>query len=615
VGVEWQLTERPRPAEDGIEMIEHKVTKPMAMLLQDPSIRDTGGDLLHEDWPFPLDTDYLFGTGSSKFLVRDADHLDNPVFDSADWSDPGLVLTYGEFNKAPAERPLLENAQFHQVNAFAVAGHTLRTFEEALGREIQWRHGGPLVIRPHAFEGANAYYDGMSPSLNFGYFRSPIRSATVWTCLSHDIVAHELGHAIFDSFRPLFLYSSELDAAALHESLGDLLALFSALEHATVVERIFSESGGDMRRPTLVSGLAEEFGIGLRGSGTAYLRSALEGPPYEEAEKEPHARSTVWTAAVYDILVELVAAVMEADTPGPEARGGFESFKEAVVTATRRLRRMTLRALSYAPPTGVTMPVLARVMYEADRRLFPNDALSRDIAQRVFERRGLWDPGLAFTPPGIGLNFQDWDALSISARAALIAHNADALRIPAGPGIRLLTPQLTTAVREADAAKSGVETGAVTERYLHYAYEFVVQEEVWGENGPELVGISLFNGGTLVLDDRWNDVLLVTDPPAFFEDLGGESPAQSAFRRAVSRFQETHRSALQSLRAPRTDSTGSAENRVLYDRPGCPFVVKGVGGGALRFVRRRCNIAEHLRAVGSSSVALRLGGNRGVPNR
>ncbi|MGY1636848.1 hypothetical protein ACI78V_09360 [Geodermatophilus sp. SYSU D00742] len=46
------------------------------------------------------------------------------------------------------------------------------------------------MIRPHAFEGANAYYDGRSPSLNFGYFRSPIRAATVWTCLSHDIVAH-----------------------------------------------------------------------------------------------------------------------------------------------------------------------------------------------------------------------------------------------------------------------------------------------------------------------------------------------------------------------------------------------------------------------------------------
>ncbi|MGY1640606.1 hypothetical protein ACI782_05660 [Geodermatophilus sp. SYSU D00703] len=582
-------------------MTDHEATKPMAMLLQDPSIRDADGDHLHEDWPFSLDTDYLLGTGSSKFVVRDTDQYDNPVFESGDWSDPGQPLTYDRFNEGRAERPILENAQFHQVNAFAVAGHTLRAVEEALGRQIRWRHGGPLVIRPHAFEGANAYYDGMSPSLNFGYFRSPIRSATVWTCLSHDIVAHELGHAVFDSFRPLFLYSSELDAAALHESLGDLLALFSALEHAPVVERIFAESGGDMRRPTLVSGLAEEFGIGLRGSGSAFLRSALEGPPYDQADKEPHARSTVWTAAVYDILVELVDAVMDADCPDPEQRRGFECFKEAVVTATRRLRRMTLRALSYAPPTGVTMPVLARVMYEADQRLFPKDPLSRDIAQRVFERRALWDPGLAFTPPGIGMDFQDWDALSVSGRAALVARHAEALRIPAGPGIRILTPELTTAVREADAAKDGVETGAVTERYLHYAYEFVVQTDVWGENGPEPVGVSVFNGGTLVLDDGWHDVLLATDPPAWYEDLAAQHPGRSAFQRAVTRFHETHRSALQSLRAPRWDATGPVEDRVLYDRPGCGFTVRAVGGGALRFVRRRCNMAEHLRAVSTSS--------------
>ncbi len=415
-------------------MSQHEAAKPMAMLLQDPSIRDADGELLHEDWPFPLDRDHLLGTGSSKFVIRDADELDNTLYTSVDWADPGTGLTYADFSRHPLERPLLENAQFHQVNAFAVAGHTLRSFEESLGREVTWRHGGPLVIRPHAFEGANAYYDGWSPSLNFGYFRSPVRSGTVFTCLSHDIIAHELGHAVLDSFRPLWLYSQELDVPALHESYGDLLALFSALEHAPVVERIFQESGGDMRRPSIISGLAEEFGIGLRGSGTAYLRSALEGGSYEDADKEAHARSTVWTAASYAILVELVDAVLAADHEGQP--GGFEDFKQAVITAVRRLRRMTMRALSYAPPTGTTMPMLARAMYEADERLFPNDPQSRDIAQRVFSQRGLWDESLALTPPGIGLDFRDWASLGAGARSALVAQHADALRIPTGVGVR-----------------------------------------------------------------------------------------------------------------------------------------------------------------------------------
>jgi hypothetical protein len=357
-----------------------------------------------------------------------------------------------------------------------------------------------------------------------------------------------------------------------------------------------------MRRPNLLSGLAEEFGIGLRGSGSAYLRSALDGPSYDEAEKEPHARSTVWTAAVYDILVELVDAVLGTDDPDRD----FASFKQAVVTATHRLRRMSLRALSYAPPTGVTMPVLARVMYEADQRLFPNDPQSRDLAQQVFERRGLWDPALVLSVPEPGLDFHGWDELGPGARAARIVQQAAALRIPTDAGIRLLTPQLTTAVRQADAAKTGVDAEAVTERYLHYAYELIVQQEVYGENGPELVGVSVFNGGTVVLDAEWNAVLLVTDPPVLDEDLAAEDPAQSALRRAVNRFQQTHRSTLRSLGAARPYS--ATGDRVLLDRPGCPFAVKAVGHGALRFVRRRCDIAEHLRAIASSSVALRLPG-------
>src|SRR5207244_6718444 len=136
------------------------------------------------------------------------------------------------------------------VNAFAVAGHSLAFVEEALGREIVWKHGGPLVIRPHAFTEPNATYDPISPSLNFGAFTSPFRRGPVWTCLSHDVVAHELGHAILDSLRPLFLYSEEVDVGAIHEAVGDLLALFSALEHRDLVEQLYRDSGGNMRQPS-----------------------------------------------------------------------------------------------------------------------------------------------------------------------------------------------------------------------------------------------------------------------------------------------------------------------------------------------------------------------------
>src|SRR3712207_8650809 len=61
-----------------------------------------------------------------------------------------------------------------------------------------------------------------------------------------------------------------------------------------------------------------------------------------------------WTAAMYQILAEIVAKLMSRD----EGAADFEDFKRAVVTATDRTRTMLIRALQYAPPSGVTMPVL-----------------------------------------------------------------------------------------------------------------------------------------------------------------------------------------------------------------------------------------------------------------
>ena len=53
------------------------------------------------------------------------------------------------------------------------------------------------------------------------------RRCGLWTCLSHDIISHELGHAILDNVRPLYLYGYDLDGGAFHESFSDLLAMSS----------------------------------------------------------------------------------------------------------------------------------------------------------------------------------------------------------------------------------------------------------------------------------------------------------------------------------------------------------------------------------------------------
>lgn len=52
-------------------MSDKTTSKPMAMLLQDPSLLNDKEEYLHEDYLFPLVKDFLDGVGSSKFIVRD----------------------------------------------------------------------------------------------------------------------------------------------------------------------------------------------------------------------------------------------------------------------------------------------------------------------------------------------------------------------------------------------------------------------------------------------------------------------------------------------------------------------------------------------------------------
>ena len=53
-----------------------------------------------------------------------------------------------------------------------------------------------------------------------------IPSQTVFTCLSHDIIAHEMTHAIVHRLRPYFLEPSNVDVLAFHEAFSDIVALF-----------------------------------------------------------------------------------------------------------------------------------------------------------------------------------------------------------------------------------------------------------------------------------------------------------------------------------------------------------------------------------------------------
>ena len=137
---------------------------------------------------------------------------------------------------------ILDDYHFHQVNAWGIVERTLAMIEDEylLARAVPWAsQGGRLVIRPHAGRQQNAFYDRASGALHFCYFDTAA-GKRVYTCLSHDIVAHELGHAVLDGLKPLYNEVSSPQTAGFHEYFGDAVAMMSSLatrETARVVTR------------------------------------------------------------------------------------------------------------------------------------------------------------------------------------------------------------------------------------------------------------------------------------------------------------------------------------------------------------------------------------------
>src|SRR5262249_30524837 len=72
----------------------------------------------------------------------------------------------------------------------------------------------------------NAFYD--REGLKF--FHGSGAGRTVFSGESPDIVCHELGHALLDSFKPQLFDAASIEVAAFHESFGDMSAILSALQ-------------------------------------------------------------------------------------------------------------------------------------------------------------------------------------------------------------------------------------------------------------------------------------------------------------------------------------------------------------------------------------------------
>jgi len=125
-----------------------------------------------------------------------------------------------------------------------------------------------------------------------------------------------LGHATLDAMRPDFWSVQALEIWAFHEAFSDITSLVSIMQYKQVLERALQETGGDLRKPNIISGVAEHIGYAAYGSGIP-LRNANNEFVYVSPEKLPaeappdrlaaecHSFGRIFLGAWYDLLVNI----------------------------------------------------------------------------------------------------------------------------------------------------------------------------------------------------------------------------------------------------------------------------------------------------------------------
>jgi len=378
------------------------------------------------DWPAP-------GPVGEYLEVVDHDPASRACYEPVDLNHPYLVARDG---LAPSEG----NPQFHQQMVYAVAMTTIGHFERALGRVALWaphqpldRDGKPdgepepvrkLRIYPHALRELNAWYSPRKKALLFGY--APARPSDplhgpdnlVFTCLSHDIIAHETTHALLDGLHPYFAEPSNPDVLALHEAFADIVALFQRFTIPQVLHHQIARTRGDLQSQNLLAQLAWELGQATGGRGA--LRDALGRTDPDTQEwlpkrpkpadlldiTAPHERGSILVAAVFDAFLMIyrsrVADLLRIATQGTGVLPAgdihpdlVERLAEQASTSARHVLRMCIRALDYCPPADVTFGDYLRALITADLELHPEDQhLYRVALIDAFRQRGIFPQGV-----------------------------------------------------------------------------------------------------------------------------------------------------------------------------------------------------------------------------
>ncbi len=356
--------------------------------------------------------------------VVDYDPASGCFYSPVDLNSP-LVLA--QDGLAPSEG----TPQFHQQMVYAVAMTTIWNFERALGRFALWApHIGDnerdyvprLRVYPHALRNANAFYSPNKIALLFGYFPAGqsarggnLPGGLTFTCLSHDIIAHETTHALLDGLHRRFMEPTHPDCLAFHEAFADIVAIFQHFTFPDVLRHEISRTRGDLSAENMLGKLALQFGqaTGSRGAlrdaiGTVdpatdrWIPHGINPEELSSVEEEPHKRGAILVAAVFDAflsiyknrvadLFRIASGGTGVPAPGALHPDLVNRLAAEAAKAAQHILTMCIRALDYCPPVDVTFGDYIRALVTADSDMVSDDDLGYRLALiESFRRRGIY---------------------------------------------------------------------------------------------------------------------------------------------------------------------------------------------------------------------------------
>ena len=231
----------------------------------------------------------------------------------------------------------------------------------------------------------------------FGYFKSARGDSPIFTCLSHDIVAHEATHAILDGLRDGFTNPSTPDQAAFHEGFSDVVALLSVFSLKEIVMSALLGKGkvppkgksirlihkSSLTRQaienSLLLGLGEQFGAELEGARADALRRSVRLKPRPDLldlpeYQEEHDRGEVFAAAIMQTFLKMwVSRIASLGTFGGD-KYNLDMVVEEGAKAADNLLTMAIRALDYCPPVDLSFGDFLAAVLTADAETVPDDS-------------------------------------------------------------------------------------------------------------------------------------------------------------------------------------------------------------------------------------------------